>query len=549
MKFDRQTLLIVTFCVLGYVAFEIYLNKKYPNRFKRPSSKESVATELAKPSARLSGAEEHFESSSKPSLQVEAEPGPQLSPSELTIETDTSRYVFSQRTGGFSEIRLGSYAKSLGGEAVNLTSDGPFIVQMGNTRNDKFQTGGFVAKRSAKDRILFQRETDKWRFEHEYRIGPSDYGGTIYFRWTNISDSAQALQSSVLVSHSLRPKVVGTGFLPGIPAGRPAIVSAFDSRVERTDLVELCKDFGNNVVIHKGQSHNVDFFGIDHHYFLGVLIPNGVKTSFEFLKFSGGENADCDFKMVAFNDQGRIKAGETVQAEYDFWFGPKQTSLLEAYNPKLGEAVDFGWFGFIARPLLAALRLLNSWVHNWGLAIILLTILLKLLLYPLTRQAAISMHNTKKFQPRMNELREKYKDDPQRGQRELLSFMRQHKINPMKGCVPILPQLPVFFAFYRVLSASIELRHAPFFGWIHDLSSADPYYVTPVVLGAMMLIQQKLTPTSGLDKNQERIMMMLPLIFGVFMLTLPAGLVIYMLTNTVVSIAQQRWLNKRLGSR
>ncbi len=157
------------------------------------------------------------------------------------------------------------------------------------------------------------------------------------------------------------------------------------------------------------------------------------------------------------------------------------------------------------------------------------------------------MKKMQKLQPEMQKIREKHKDDPQAQQKELMQFMAANKINPAKGCLPILPQIPVFIAFYNVLSQSIELRHAPFFGWIHDLSAHDPYYISPVILGIGMFIQQKLTPNPSMDKTQEKIMLMLPIVFTAMMLSLPAGMVLYMITNTIVSIAQQRWLNRKLN--
>jgi YidC/Oxa1 family membrane protein insertase len=156
------------------------------------------------------------------------------------------------------------------------------------------------------------------------------------------------------------------------------------------------------------------------------------------------------------------------------------------------------------------------------------------------------MKRMQKFTPEINRIKEKYKDDKQAQQREMMQFLGKHKINPAKGCLPILPQIPVFIAFYNVLSQSIELRHAPFYGWIQDLSAQDPYYVTPLLLGVGMLIQQKLTPNPTMDKTQERIMMMMPIMFTFMMLTLPAGMVLYMITNTIVSILQQQWLNRHL---
>jgi len=180
------------------------------------------------------------------------------------------------------------------------------------------------------------------------------------------------------------------------------------------------------------------------------------------------------------------------------------------------------------------------------MAIIIVTLILKMAFYPLTRAAAISTKRMQKLQPEMNALKERLKDDPARQQRELMAFMSKNKVNPFKGCLPILPQVPVFIAFYNVLSQAIELRHAPFYGWLTDLSSKDPYYITPILLGIGMFLQQKLTPNPGMDKNQEKIMLFMPIIFSLMMLSLPAGMVLYMITNTLVSIAQQQWLNRRL---
>lgn len=202
----------------------------------------------------------------------------------------------------------------------------------------------------------------------------------------------------------------------------------------------------------------------------------------------------------------------------------------------------------IAHPLLLAIKGLHKFTGNYGIAIILLTFLLKILFFPLTKQAAHSAAKMKKLNPEMAKIREKYKSDQQKMQMELMKFMGAHKINPMKGCLPILPTIPVFFALFRVLSASIDLRHAPFYGWITDLSAKDPYFVTPVILTGFMFIQQKMTPMTGMDKSQERIMTFMPVIFGVMMITLPSGLVLYMLTNTVVSIAQQQYLNRKFAN-
>ena len=222
--------------------------------------------------------------------------------------------------------------------------------------------------------------------------------------------------------------------------------------------------------------------------------------------------------------------------------GAEENRYTQRIQPKLKQTIKFGWFALIAEPHWG-LKGLYNYVNNYGIAIIIITLLLKLLLFPLTKSSVLSMKKMQKLNPQMNKIREKYKNDPQRQQKEIMAFMAKHKINPMKGCVPVLAQTPVFIAFYNVLSQAIELRHAPFFFWIQDLSVADPYYVTPILMGAGMFFQQKLTPNASMDPSQEKVMMMMPVIFSVMMIS-PAGMVLYMLTNTMVSIIQQQILNK-----
>jgi YidC/Oxa1 family membrane protein insertase len=218
-------------------------------------------------------------------------------------------------------------------------------------------------------------------------------------------------------------------------------------------------------------------------------------------------------------------------------------------EPTLDHVVDFGWFTVFAYPLIKVLKWLYQFVQNYGVAIILLTLLLKVLTYPLTYKSMKSMKNMAKLQPQLQKIRDKYKDDREALNREMLTLMKNHGYNPMAGCLPMLVQMPIFFALYRVLYSSIELYHAPFAFWIHDLSSRDPFYVTPVLLSLTMFVQQKLTPNTATDPAQAKMMQLMPLIFGAFMLTLPSGLTIYMLVNAIASIGQQMILNKKLDAK
>jgi len=195
-------------------------------------------------------------------------------------------------------------------------------------------------------------------------------------------------------------------------------------------------------------------------------------------------------------------------------------------------------------PMLIILKYLNEFVKNYGIAIIILTILIKILFWPLGNKSYESMKAMQKLQPKMVELREKYKDDKQKLSQETMALYRAHKVNPMGGCLPMLIQIPVFFGLYKALLYAIELRHAPFFWWIQDLSAKDPYYITPIIMGATMFVQQKMTPTAG-DPMQQKIMLFLPIIFTFLFLNFPSGLVIYWLFNNILSIGQQYYVNKK----
>ncbi len=228
------------------------------------------------------------------------------------------------------------------------------------------------------------------------------------------------------------------------------------------------------------------------------------------------------------------------------YFGPKELDLLRQVDSSLDHTVDFGWFTIFAYPLLKILKWLYQFVQNYGVAIIFLTLMLKIVTYPLTYKSMKSMKKMAKLQPQLQKIREKHKDDKEALNREMLTIMKTHGYNPMAGCLPMLIQMPIFFALYRVLYSSIELYHAPFALWIQDLSSRDPFYVTPILLSLTMFVQQKLTPNTATDPAQARMMQFMPLIFGAFMIALPSGLTIYMLVNALASIVQQMILNKKL---
>lgn len=239
----------------------------------------------------------------------------------------------------------------------------------------------------------------------------------------------------------------------------------------------------------------------------------------------------------------KLKAHQRIEYSAELFIGPKEISILKKMGKNMERAIDLGdWLGPVARPLLYFLKWLYSMIPNYGIAIIILTIFVRLLMYPLTHMQNKSMKNMQKLKPEIDKLKEKYGKDKEALNREMMKLWKIHKVNPMGGCFPILLQIPIFFALYRVLYNSIELRHAPFMLWIRDLSDYDHYFVTPVLMGITFYLQQMITPQTTADPTQQKMMkIMMPLMFTVFMIFLPSGLVLYIFVSTLLGVIQQYW--------
>ncbi|HEY2772919.1 MAG TPA: membrane protein insertase YidC [Candidatus Binatia bacterium] len=285
--------------------------------------------------------------------------------------------------------------------------------------------------------------------------------------------------------------------------------------------------------------------GYAEHYFLAAYIPDGPQP----------------LKLVASASDGSGHAAlwtdaPTTSVHYGIYLGPKSPGDLEQAGNDLVQAIDLGWFWFIAKPLLVALRAIHAIVGNYGWAIILLTVAVRMMFYPINKKQIEAMKGMQRIQPEVKKIQERYQDDRGKMNEEMMELYRRHKVNPLAGCLPMLVQLPVFIGLYNVLLQSIDLRHAPFIGWMHDLSQPDrlgtisvPFVepagipVMTLLMGASMILQQKMTPSTA-DPAQQRMMMVMPVVFTVMFVNFPAGLVLYWLSNNLLSIAQQ-WLSNR----
>lgn len=512
---DRRTLVAITLCFAIYMGWQkLYLE---PRLHAQQASQKNVQPQNTSATAGGSGVP-------APTASVGSIPTPQAKVETLTSESgplqvsnaaqliqDWTLSAYSR--GGAAEITL-AQVSSL--SQLQLTFEDPAFAYLSKVRGvltqQKTETGSAT---------VWKYEDAKVALEHRLlgTLGSPTVNVQLGYRFKTAEAPKFAFVS--LQGHSPESDAEAADrqliyFTEGELHATPA------SKVEK-----LVQSVGS-----------VSYIGLTSRYFLLALLPQEGQDARALVEpMTAPESRLSLVYPVA-------QKAQTLQLRA--YFGPKDLKVLRSIDPRLDHTVQFGWLAFVAYPLLRLLNGLYDFFHNYGVAIILLTLLIKVVTFPLNYKSMKSMKQMAKMQPQLQKLREKYADDKEALNREMITVMRTSGANPLAGCFPILIQMPIFFALYRVLYSSIELYRAPFTLWIHDLSARDPYYVTPVLLTALMFLQQKMTPQTATDPMQQKMMQFMPVIFGAFMLTLPSGLTLYMLINAAASILQQAVLNKRL---
>lgn len=294
-----------------------------------------------------------------------------------------------------------------------------------------------------------------------------------------------------------------------------------------------------DTIIREGK---IDWIAFEETYFAAAIITKSEASAAIIFKNKIGEEERVSIGVKY--PARMLNSGEEIIDHYEIYIGPKRKEDLDGIVANFSEIIDYGWFSFLAKPLIWFLNLSYKYIPNYGIAIIILTIIIKILFWPLTEKSFGSMRDMQKIQPKMSALREKYKNDPQKMNREIMDLYKKQGVNPLGGCLPMILQIPVFFALFEGLLVAIEMRGAPFMLWIKDLSAMDPLLITPVLMGVTMYIQQKMMPT-GMDPKQAKMMNMMPVLFTVFFLGFPSGLVIYWLLNNVLTIGHQYLIQSR----
>ena len=330
------------------------------------------------------------------------------------------------------------------------------------------------------------------------------------------------------------------------PAGESQFLMTYTGPVFYTDAEKFHKfDFSD---AEKGKSVPVKpagdgWVGMIQHYFAAAWLPQGGATR-EFYSKKVAENLFTAGVIVPI---GNIAAGAAGAFDAKLYVGPQDQDRLKELAPGLDLVVDYGWLTIIAQPMFWLLKWLHAALGNWGLAIIALTVIIKAVFFPLSAASYKSMARMKKVTPRMTQIRERYGSDRTKMNQAMMELYKEEKINPLGGCLPIVVQIPVFIALYWTLLASVEMRHAPFYGWITDLSAPDPYYILPIIMAVSMFVQTRMNPTPP-DPIQAKMMMIMPVVFSVFFFFFPAGLVLYWVVNNVLSIAQQWQITRMIES-
>jgi YidC/Oxa1 family membrane protein insertase len=554
----EQTRLLVAIA-LSFLVFLLWSVVFGPKKSEIPAEQAQQTSVSATPLEKPTPAVPKLEAVEK---QISGEQTPakdaQLSKIARVISVDTALYhiTVSEEGAAVVSMVLKDYRETIDADSPNKEliskeiKGGTVITAFGGDSGSHLEKAIFTADKSA-ERISLQGApadlrfvfvtADGVRIEKSYRFFPDSYLIDLTIKIHNGSD--QVIQGPLKVG--LRDLAALQDAAYGFQ-GPSGLINGGLEQVKVKKIAEKNKLEGK-----------IRWVAIEGQYFMSSLIST---TPIEGAMLLAHNDKIVENQLVIQTEA--IAPGSDQTVAYSIFMGPKSLSVLKAVNNELDRAIDFGWLEVLAKPCLYFMNFIYRYIPNYGIAIIILTIVTRLIFWPLAQKSYKSMNDMRRLQPLMQEIKEKYKDDKARINQETMALYRTYKINPMGGCLPMLIQMPVFFALYRMLYQAIELRHAPFFGWINDLSAPDrlfhfafkipfmnePYGipVLTIIMGATMLLQQKLSPQAG-DPTQAKMMMMMPIVFTFIFINFPSGLVLYWLVSNLVSIAQQYYTQKKLG--
>jgi len=546
---DKRTFLAIILSLILMMGYQYYIAKKYPQEppvaqteQTGSASQESDSATVVTQEAVTPGQETRQIIVRQESLPAETDT--REKGEDITVESPLFSAIFTTEGASLKSFKLKKFREAVDEDAplvefVNVKEGmlKPLVTTFPNSSIDLPADVIYEADAASIDltggvdtqRLTFSWSyTDKIRIDKIFTFYADKYAFELEMMVHNLTGGT--LSENALLSWNWH-------FDPEADSDRYSHVGPV-SYIQGEFEMEKPKKLGEK----KYLGPDVSWVGLERKYFIASMIP-------EQPSLSGFVVSKDSNNLVTAGLEGpknMIPPGQAGVFRYTLYIGPKDHEILKAEGVGLENSINFGsWIKWLALPLLYVLKFVYQYVHNYGVAIILLTILVKILFWPLGNISYRSMKEMQKLQPQMQTLRDKYKDDKAKMQQETMAMYKRHKVNPMSGCLPMVIQLPVFFGLYRALLYSIELRHSPLFFWIQDLSAKDPYYITPLVMGATMFLQQKMSPAPGGNEMQAKMMMWMPVVFTFLFLSFPSGLVIYWLFNNILSIGQQYYINKR----
>ncbi len=476
-----------------------------------------------------------------------------------TITVSTSLYVakFSENGGALKTFKLKNYKESLGTDApmkelIVLTDEPAYTLGVSFLGERVGGLKGAVFDASAGSDLMDVTERNKrliftWTSPEgitivkTYTFSPYAYEIGLGIKVRNFSP--EAIDNNLTIS--LRNSLNGAEESRYVFSGPAALINGELKEIKIKKIAKQDKYVGR-----------IGWMAYEDQYFVSAVIPQKAREASVGLGITSTQVLEATY----IDPSGPVPPGTERTYQYRVYFGPKSLESLGSVGADLAKIVDFGFFDIIAKPLLHVMNFLHRYLPNYGVVIIIITIIVKLLFWPLSNKSYQSMSQMKKLQPKMAELRAKYKNDKKLMNQEIMNLYKLYKVNPLGGCLPMIFQIPVFFAFYKMLYQAIELRHATFFLWIDDLSAPDrlfsfdftipmmaPPYGIPVltiIMGASMFLQQKMSPPPG-DPTQAKMMMFMPIFFTFIFINFPSGLVLYWLVNNILSMGQQYYVTKK----
>ena len=435
------------------------------------------------------------------------------------MEFDNYRFRLSSKGMGLSIVELRSYSDR---ENQNIVFENPESKIANFATSFNSEVVDFQMSQISDKEYVGVAQVGTQQIQKKLLFDPSNYSVSVSIKTLSGNPGIQDVLVTELASKVL--KIESSFLTPAYEGTEYFVIDEGSEARERVDI-------SSSLDISFKQS---TFSSIGSLYFaVGLKDQSSVIPSSQFSFKAGDEMAYMKVIHKASTEQNK------TNIQYTGFFGPKKFDILKTLDPEFTQMINFGIFGILSKPILSLLKWLHGLLSNWGLAIICLTIIIRMFLLPINISSLKAMKKMQKIQPQLKALKEKYKEDPQRMNQETMALMRREKANPLGGCLPMFLQIPVFFALYSVISQSVELYKQPFVFWIQDLSYKDPFFVLPVSVGILYFVQMSLTPQTGMDPAQAKMMKFVPLLFCFFMITVPSGLALYFFINTVFGIGQQ----------